>query len=243
MTKKTELPRLETGVRNLDAVFGGGLPKGSVLVLAGPPGSGKTILTQQLCFHTRGAKRREPGHYVTLEEGPEKAVEKKLVDVVYFARQHSRAGQFLAVLTDKIRALKARRLVLDSVTHMSTEDSAENRHQVLSALAVRFRALGVTTVLTLESTAMHAAESVTGRHFSPVADNVIMLRYARSRGRLAPILSVVKTRGSAHDRARYHYEIGEGGMRIGERVAAGARSASEPGGLRRGNGDPRRKRR
>ena len=58
MKKKPSIPRIETGVRNLDAVFGGGLPKGSVSVISGPPGSGKTILTQQLCFHTASPKNR-----------------------------------------------------------------------------------------------------------------------------------------------------------------------------------------
>jgi circadian clock protein KaiC len=58
MTKRDKIPRIETGVRNLDEVFGGGLPKGSVTVVSGPPGSGKTILAQQICFHTASPKSR-----------------------------------------------------------------------------------------------------------------------------------------------------------------------------------------
>src|SRR6185295_17131750 len=58
MKKRPSIPRIETGIRNLDAVFGGGLPKGSVSVISGPPGSGKTILTQQLCFHAASPKNR-----------------------------------------------------------------------------------------------------------------------------------------------------------------------------------------
>ena len=45
------LRRLETGVPNLDAIFHGGLPMGVATAIAGPPGSGKTILAQQICFH------------------------------------------------------------------------------------------------------------------------------------------------------------------------------------------------
>ena len=56
--KKNDVARVETGVRNLDALFQGGLPKGSVVVLAGSPGAGKTILTQQICFHTVSARQR-----------------------------------------------------------------------------------------------------------------------------------------------------------------------------------------
>jgi circadian clock protein KaiC len=52
------LARIETGVRNLDALLHGGLPKGSVLIVAGSPGAGKTILAQQICFHHASANQR-----------------------------------------------------------------------------------------------------------------------------------------------------------------------------------------
>jgi len=44
------LPRIETGVRNLDALLHRGLPKGAVSIFGGSPGAGKTILAQQICF-------------------------------------------------------------------------------------------------------------------------------------------------------------------------------------------------
>lgn len=58
MKKKKDMARLETGVRNLDDLFHGGLPKGSSIVIGGPPGAGKTILTQQICFHNASSKQR-----------------------------------------------------------------------------------------------------------------------------------------------------------------------------------------
>jgi len=45
MAKVIDIPRIATGVPNLDAIFNGGLPEGSVTVVSGPPGSGKTILS------------------------------------------------------------------------------------------------------------------------------------------------------------------------------------------------------
>ena len=58
MTKRTDVPRVPTGISNLDELLQGGLPKGSVAVVSGPPGSGKTILTQQICFHNASPKNR-----------------------------------------------------------------------------------------------------------------------------------------------------------------------------------------
>ena len=46
-----------SGVPELDAILGGGLPKSSVTVISGPPGSGKTILAEQICFHGASGKR------------------------------------------------------------------------------------------------------------------------------------------------------------------------------------------
>ena len=42
------MERLSTGIPPLDTVLGGGLPVGSLTVLAGLPGTGKTILAQQM---------------------------------------------------------------------------------------------------------------------------------------------------------------------------------------------------
>ena len=45
------LELLSTGDANLDAILGGGVPVRSVTIVAGHPGSGKTLLTLQLLFH------------------------------------------------------------------------------------------------------------------------------------------------------------------------------------------------
>ncbi len=64
----TAAPRLATGVAELDRVLGGGLVPGSVVLLAGEPGVGKSTLSLQLAAGARGAG---PILYVTGEESPE----------------------------------------------------------------------------------------------------------------------------------------------------------------------------
>ena len=47
-----------TGIDELDLVLAGGLRPGSLVVLAGAPGTGKTILAQQICFASATPERR-----------------------------------------------------------------------------------------------------------------------------------------------------------------------------------------
>src|SRR5688500_4936752 len=62
--RQAEAPdMLETGVPNLDRVLGGGLRRGSLTMLIGAPGNGKTILAQQIAFHL--AERGAPTLFLT----------------------------------------------------------------------------------------------------------------------------------------------------------------------------------
>lgn len=65
--------RLSTGNSSLDTVLGGGLPVGSLTVFAGMPGTGKTILAQQICFNA-GTRERKAVYYSTISEPPGKLI-------------------------------------------------------------------------------------------------------------------------------------------------------------------------
>ena len=220
--------RLSTGVDGLDGLLGSGLLSGSVTLVSGSAGIGKSILGLQ--FLLEGASKREPGLLVTLEEGPkeilsnasalglplQKAVEAGLVEIVYLSPTHVRSTQFLAVLTDRIEKQKTRRLVLDSTTHIVVSGLPQDDvRELLYDMIVRFKNLGVTSLFTLESDSMYATDFSTKRGFSPLADNVIMLRYAAIDSKIQSAVRVIKTRGSAHDNGLYTFTIAKGGVHIG----------------------------
>jgi len=111
--------------------------------------------------------------------------------------------------------------VFDSVTHLVRDGGAADPvPHVLTELVSRFKRLGVTSLLTLEAPALEATDEITRRGLSLVADNLLLLRYAEDAGALQPTLTVVKTRGSAHDRRSYELRFERGGLRVG-----GARDA------------------
>lgn len=239
----TEPPRrLPFGVPGMDALIGGGLLERSVTLLSGSAGTGKSTMAVQ--FILEGVEHGEPGVYVTLEEGAGQIVEHAermalplqrviatgLVEVLYFSRERALASQFLSRLVEKICAQKTRRLVLDSLSHLVPDGLGEDeRRQLLFALVSRFKALGVTSLFTMESTSMYSSERVTDRAFSPIADNLIVLRYARVPGAIQPTLNVIKTRGTEHDFGTYRCEIGKNGARVGSRMGRSARSRDDSG--------------
>lgn len=65
--------RLSTGIPSLDTILGGGLPVGSLTVLAGLPGTGKTILAQQICF-SNASREHKAVYYSTISEPPGKFI-------------------------------------------------------------------------------------------------------------------------------------------------------------------------
>ena len=64
------MDRVNSGMKGLDEILNGGLPKGRTILVVGSPGSGKTTFVMQ--FLASGAKAGEPGLYVSLDEKPER---------------------------------------------------------------------------------------------------------------------------------------------------------------------------
>ena len=219
--------RVPSGVPGLDPHIGGGLLARSITLVSGSAGIGKSTMATQ--FLLAGAQRGEAGLYVSLEEGPEQliaaatalglplrdAVDRGVIDVLFVSRENLRVGEFLTVLGDRLTASKATRVVIDAITHLMTArfDIDELRH-VLYQLAVRFKALDVTSLFTLEASSLYATEIVSERGLSPIADNLVMLRYREVDGEILSMLTVVKTRGSAHDHRTHALSIGAGGVRL-----------------------------
>ncbi|HLE96823.1 MAG TPA: ATPase domain-containing protein, partial [Candidatus Thermoplasmatota archaeon] len=50
--------RIRTGIGNLDEILGGGFPVASINLIAGGPGTGKTMLVQQLAYGIATPERK-----------------------------------------------------------------------------------------------------------------------------------------------------------------------------------------
>jgi circadian clock protein KaiC len=121
----------------------------------------------------------------------------------------------LAMLADMVDRLKTKRVVIDGASHLLRESASAAEHRdFLAALVHRVSRLGVTIVLTFETRALGPSGMVTESAVSPIADNLLMMRYRESDTGLRPTLTVVKTRGSEHDFRTHDLAFGLHGLRV-----------------------------
>ncbi|MDH2901618.1 MAG: circadian clock protein KaiC [archaeon] len=226
-------PKSASGIRGLDEITFGGLPKGRPTLIAGGAGSGKTLMSME--FLVRGAiDHNEPGVFIAFEEtGEELArnvasfgfdlkkliIQKKiLVDHVRVERseieetgEYDLEGLFVRV-NQSIDAIGAKRVVLDTIESLFA--GLSNESILRAELRRLFRWLkdkGVTALITAER-----GEGMLTRYGLEeyVSDCVILLDHRVQDQISTRRLRVVKYRGSLHGTNEYPFLIDEEGISI-----------------------------
>lgn len=231
--ERVQLPKAPTGIRGLDEITGGGLPRGRTTLLCGGAGCGKTLFAME--FLVRGATEfGEPGVFVAFEETADELAEnvrslgfhltkleaegKVLVESIQVERSeieetgdYDLEGLFIR-LGLAIDSIGAKRVVLDTIENLF--GSLTNTTVLRAELRRLFRWLkerGTTAVLTGER-----GEGQLTRHGLEeyVSDCVILLDQ-RVVGQLATRrLRVVKYRGTFHGTNEYPFLIEESGVSV-----------------------------
>ncbi|MFA6984794.1 MAG: ATPase domain-containing protein [Arenimonas sp.] len=216
--------RVQMGVPRLDEMLGGGLPRGYSLLVAGPSGSGKSILAA--AFLAEGARAGENGVIASFEQDPHRSRNRIVADLIKGGRVglvDSRApdlsiDEIVLLLLSEIRRLKATRVVIDSLSGFELalaptfrDDFRESLSRLVSALA----GAGVTVLMTseLEDRYIDLRFSPYGAAF--MTDAIIVQRYIEVDSRLLRVMAVVKVRASAHSNELREFSIDEHGIHIG----------------------------
>ncbi len=222
--------RAQTGVKGLDKMLGGGFLHGDAILVAGSPGTGKTTLGMH--FAAAGVAAGESTVYVTFEYLPQQIYRDAAVKGWDFKAWEesgkvrllcttpdmilAKSGTQLGILEEAIRAIGAKRLVIDSMTHFEFLglDAHDMRTQ-LSGMMNKLRLIGITTLLTHEiAEIVGPAVRVSQWGLEFLVDTVILLRYVELDGELVKACNVLKFRGGDHDRRYRRVELGPKGMTI-----------------------------
>jgi len=232
--RRQNAPRLSTGVVGVDEMMGGGIPTGDSVIVAGPSGSGKSVLATQ--FITEGLKRGQSGVIAIFEELPEEYlarseqlgmglqsdIDGNKLRVIYLRPLDLSVDETLREILDAIKAIGAERLVIDSMNGFEMalapafrQDFRESLYRMIGALT----GIGVTIMTTVEVVTSFTDMQFTPHGISFLTDDIVLLRYVEIESQLRKIATVVKMRGGNHSKDIREYEITGSGMVIGDRLA------------------------
>ena len=227
------LERVSTGSVHFDAVLGGGVPTGAVVVVAGTPGTGKTVLSLQMMFALARAGKRSL--YVTTLSEPSLKLIRFMQQFEFFdaavldehiafldigvrARTES-LDDALALVKDRVEADAPALLVIDSskALHDFVSDHAHARNAMYD-LAVSAASWGATTLLVGE----YSSEEFAQCPEFAIADGIIHLTSQTQEFTSLRLIEVVKMRGCAYVTGRHFFEISRAGFLFYPRVTAPA---------------------
>src|SRR5438094_2788857 len=219
---------VSSGIKELDALFGGGLDRGTTTLILGQAGTGKSSLSLQYAQHL--ADQGEHSMIFTFDEtrsvmlsrakGLGFKLEKAIDDGTIIVQQVDPAelspGEFAVRI---LRGVEAgyKLFAIDSLNgYLNAMPGEKYLNNQLHELCSYLNQQGVVTILILAEHGLAAAAEAPV-DLSYLSDTVVSLRYFEAYGEVKQAITVVKKRSGAHEKTIREFKLMSGkGIVIGK---------------------------
>jgi circadian clock protein KaiC len=220
--------RMASGIAEIDTLLGGGIEQGTSTLIVGAAGTGKSTLAAQ--FAAAAAARGEKAALYIFDESPltlltrtselnidlSSAVDRGQASVRQVDPAELSPGELTHAIRVAVEQDEVKLVVIDSLNgylNAMPEERflAVQLHELLTYLGQR----NVATILVCAHSGLIGAAMSTPVDATYLADAVVLLRYFEARGEIRQALSVMKKRGSRHERTIREFGFENGRMFVG----------------------------
>ena len=219
--------RVSSGVTGLDRMLGGGIFEGSSSLVSGATGCGKTLITAHFAGATKPDERCV---LFGFEESRDQLVrnakswgidfptleEQNRLRIVARYPESNGIERHLQLIQDEVEEFQPHRVVIDSLSALERVSSKKSFREFVVALTGLLKQRQTTSLLTLTTGTLMGGASVTEGHISSIADCIVLLRYVEIAAEVHRGVTVLKMRGSRHEKQINEFNIDDRGMTVGE---------------------------
>lgn len=221
--------RITSGSKELDTMCGGGFFRDSIVLVSGATGTGKTLMVTE--FMAGGARNGERCLLFAFEESREQLFrntggwgidfeqmeEAGLLKVVCEYPEVKGLEDHLIEMRKLIHEFKPDRVAVDSLSALERVATTKTFREFVIGLTSFIKHEEIAGLFTSTTPTLMGGTSVTEGHISTITDSIILLRYVEMYGEMRRGITVLKMRGSLHDKDIREFVIDSHGMSIGKR--------------------------
>ncbi len=220
--------RITSGSEALDEMCGGGFFRDSVILVSGATGTGKTLMSTE--FIAGGVENGEKCLLFAFEESREQLFrnatgwghdfiqmerEAKL-KVICAYPEVAGLEDHLLNMRSAIEEIQPNRVAIDSLSALERISTIKGFREFIIGLTSFIKHQEIAGLFTSTTPSLMGGTSVTEAHISTITDSIILLRYVEMYGEMHRGVTVLKMRGSRHDKYIREFTIDDLGMHIGK---------------------------
>jgi circadian clock protein KaiC len=228
LVQRSSNVRVTSGSGELDEMCGGGFFRDSIILVSGATGTGKTLTMTH--FMSGGFGNDERCLLFAFEESREQLFRNASgwgfdfagmdrdgrLKVIPDYPEAMNLEEHLIRMKNVISEFKPNRVAVDSLSALERVSTTKGFREFVIGLTSFLKQQEITGLFTSTTPTLLGGTSVTEAHISTITDSIILLRYVEMFGEMRRGLTVLKMRGSMHDKDIREFTIDQEGMHVGK---------------------------
>jgi circadian clock protein KaiC len=219
--------RTSIGKPEVDEMCGGGIFRDSIVLVSGATGTGKTMMATE--FLAAGLRDGQRALFYSFEESRPQILRNAASWGVDFgdaerdgtlridSRYPERMGleDLLVEMRHQVEEFRPERVAIDSLSVLDRVSSGTSFREFVVGMTSLIKEFELVAMCTNTTGVGGGTQSPGLTQVSTITDTIIMLRYVELQASVRRCLTILKMRGSAHDKTIREYTIGDQGMQLG----------------------------